>query len=172
MVYNSDADRPKWSHLIWALGGVLVGSWLARNQIEEKKKSRAELEDPEQAEEVYEQMGDLLDKWEPDSDCETEDDFTQDLADYLNANTDWEIEVYPETREGKPDILVGDLLSLELKRNPSKTELDRCIGQCAAYSRQWITWIVIIDAHANKIRRLQDLLADKGLDHIEVWHFS
>jgi hypothetical protein len=168
---DSDAKKPNWSHLVCAIGGVLVGSWWVRNQVEEAKKSRAEIDDPDQVEEVYWEIGNLLDQWEPPT-FETEDDFTQDLADYLKAETDWEIETFPETREGKPDILVGDLLALELKLNPSKSELDRCIGQCAAYSRQWITWMVIIDASASDIGRLRDLLVDKGLDHIEVWHFS
>gem|GEM_PF-5935331 len=28
----------------------------------------------------------------------------------------------------KPDVLIGDLLALELKLNPNKAELDRCVG--------------------------------------------
>jgi hypothetical protein len=170
------ANGPKekttnWSHLVWGIGGAMAGLWIARNQIEEEKKSRAELDDPEQAQEVYEEMVDLLDGWEPDENCESEDDYTKDLADYLEDNCDWEIQIYENTPEGKPDILIGDLLALELKINPSKNEINRCIGQCAGYSRLWITWMVIIDAGANKIGRLEDLLADKGLDHIEVWDF-
>lgn len=161
-----------WSHLAWAFGGLVAGSWLARNEIEESKKSRAELDCPEDAEEAYDEIGELLDDWEPDAECETEDDYTQDLADYLDANTDWEIEVYPNSPEGKPDILIGDLIALELKINPSKNETNRCIGQCAGYSRLWITWMVIIDAPSSKIGRLEELLIDKGLEQILVWSFS
>ncbi|MEK6406990.1 MAG: hypothetical protein AABN34_08515 [Acidobacteriota bacterium] len=172
MPHESDAKKPNWSHLAWAIGGALAGSWLARNELENAKKSRAELDNPAEAEEAYGEIGELLDQWRPDSDCETEDDFTQDLADYLQTNTDWEIELYPDTPEGKPDILIGDLIALELKVNPSKSERDRCIGQCAGYSRLWITWMVMIDASSNKIGRLEDLLEDKGLENILVWTFS
>lgn len=172
MAADSDPKRTHWSHLAWALGGAFVGSWWARSQADEAKKSRAEQDDPEGAENVYDEIRDLLDTWEPDPECRTEDDFTQDLAGYLEENSDWEIEVYPSTREGKPDILIGDLLALELKCNPFKGEFDRAIGQCAAYSRQWITWLVVIDASASEIGRVRDLLLDKGLDQIEVWQFS
>ena len=168
---NNNGNQ-NWSHLAWAVGGLIAGSWLARNEIEEAKKSRAELDCPEDAEEAYDEIGELLDDWEPDAECETEDDYTQDLADYLDANTDWEIEVYPNSPEGKPDILIGDLIALELKINPSRNETNRCIGQCAGYSRLWITWMVIIDAPSSKIGRLEELLIDKGLEQIQVWNFS
>lgn len=172
MTSDSNPKQTNWSHLAWAIGGAVVGSWWTRSQAEEAKKSRAEVDDPDQAEDVYHDICDLLDAWEPGTECETEDDFTQDLADYLKEWSDWEIEVYPSTYEGKPDIVIGDLLALELKRAPSKGECDRAIGQCAAYSRQWITWLVIIDASATEVGRVRDLLLDKGLEQIEVWHFS
>jgi hypothetical protein len=172
MPTKSTTQSPSWSHLLFAAGGIAFGSWLARGQMQESKKSRAEIDDPEGAEEIYSEIGDLLDAWEPKASCVTEDEFTRDLAEWLEENTEWEIELYPNTREGKPDILVGDLLALELKCFPSKGEMDRCIGQCAAYSRRWITWMVIVDASVSKVGRLEDLLADKGLEQIEVWQFS
>lgn len=165
-------ENQNWSHLAWAVGGLIAGSWLARNEIEESKKSRAELDYPEAAEEAYDEIGELLDDWEPDEDCETEKDFTEDLAAYLYENTNLEIEICPDTPEGKPDILIGDLIALELKINPSKNERNRYIGQCAGYSRLWITWMVIIDAPQSKIGRLEELLVDKGLEQILVWNFS
>lgn len=168
----SAAKGTNWSHLAWAIGGAVVGSWWARTQVADAKKRRAELDDPDGAEQAYNDIRDVLDAWEPDPECETEDDFTYDLAEYLEENCDWEIEVYASTREGKPDILVGDLLALELKYGPSKGEFDRAIGQCAAYSRQWITWLVVIDASASQIGRACDLLLDKGLEQIEIWDFS
>jgi len=94
------------------------------------------------------------------------------LVDYLDDNTDWEVEIYSNTPEGKPDILIGDLIVLELKVKPSKNEINRCIGQCAGYSRLWITWMVIIQAPSSKLGRLEELLVDKGLEQIQVWNFS
>jgi hypothetical protein len=55
----------------------------------------------------------------------------QDLAAYLVANTDWEVEICPDTPEGKPDILIGDLVALELKVNPQKTKETDVSEQCA-----------------------------------------
>ena len=45
-----DNGNQNWTHLVWAVGGLLAGSWWARNEIEESKKSRAEMESPEDAE--------------------------------------------------------------------------------------------------------------------------
>ncbi len=172
MSNKSQSPEPNWSHLVWAVGGVFVGAWWVKNQTEEVKKSRAERDDPDGVKEVCEEIAPLLDAWEPADNSRTEDDFVDDLADYLETNTDWEIEVAPGTPEGQPDVLIGDLLALELKVNPSKSELDRCVGQCAGYSRLWVTWIVLIDASASTVGRLEDLLTDKGLDRILVWDFS
>ena len=161
---NSD-----WSRLLWGFGGLAAGVFLVENRLAQAKKSKAEIEDPKQVKEVCCQIGELLEKWEPGEACETEDDFTDDLASYLEDNTEWEIEVYPTTHEGKPDILIGDLLALELKLGPSKGESDRLIGQCSGYSREWVTWAVIIDASESIIDRLVYLLEDKGLEQIAVW---
>lgn len=162
-----------WNHLVGAgLAGALIGAWWVNSRTEEAKRSRAEREDPEEVEEVCEEIGAVLDRWEPSDDCEDEDDFRDDLADYLEANTECEIEVTPGTSEGKPDILIDDLLALELKYDPSKAELDRCVGQCMSYSREWVTWIVLIDSPASKVGRLKRLLADKGLERILVWRFA
>jgi len=162
----------KWDHLLWAGGGILAGAWWVRNQDEESKKSRAERDDPMGVRDVCEIVGQVLDEWEPDEMCESEDDFTDDLAEWLSQNTDWVIEVRPNGREGEPDILVADLLALELKINPSKSERDRCVGQTAGYSREWVTWIVLIDAAASRVGSLEKLLSDKRLERILVWNFA
>lgn len=172
MVNESNQKKPDWAHLAWAVGGAIIGSWSAREHLAWSKKSRAERESPEDAEAAYTEIAGLLDDWEPDEECSTEDDFTWDLAEYLDANTDWEVEVFPNSPVGKPDVLIGDLIALELKIKPNKAERDRCVGQCAGYSRLWMTWMVIIDSPASKIGRLEELLKDKGLEHILVWSFS
>jgi hypothetical protein len=165
-------SEPDLSHFVCTVGGVLAGSWLVRTQIAESKKSRAELDDPDLAQEAYDDVDELLDDWDPDPECENEDDYTRDLCDFLRENSDWKVKLYSHTSEGKPDIVVGDLLALELKLDPTKCELDRGIGQCAAYSREWITCMVVIGAKERQIERLTDLLTDKGLEQIEVWDFS
>jgi hypothetical protein len=106
---------------------------------------------------VCEEVGKALDKWEPD-DCDTEEDFVCDLAEYLSQETGFEVEEYPATREGRPDILVEGVLALELKVRPTKGERDRCVGQCAGYSRSWVTWIVLIDARPSEYEDLEGLL--------------
>ena len=172
MSTGNESNNSGWSHLVALFSGLVFATWAARTELEESKKSRAELDSPEDAEAAFTELSELLDDWEPDVECETEDDYTQDLAQYLDENTDWDVEVYPNTPEGNPDILIGDLIALELKIRPSKNERNRCIGQCAHYSRLWITWMVIIDSPASKIGRLREVLEDKGLEHILVFDFS
>jgi hypothetical protein len=145
---------------------------VGEHRTEEAKLSRAKWEDREEVEGVCEEVSETLDRWEPSDDCENEDDFQDDLADYLDANTECEIEVTPGTSEGKPDILIDDLLALELKFDPSKAEMDRGVGQCMSYSREWVTWIVLIDSPASKARRIERLLAAKGLERILMWRFT
>lgn len=170
---STGGERPGWIHLASAgLLGGLVGAWWVRNKTEEAKRGRAERENPEGVEEVCNEIGEILDAWEPSDDCEDEDDFRDDLAEYLEAHTECEVEVTPGTLEGKPDILIDDLLALELKHDPSKAELDRCVGQCMSYSREWVTWIILIDSPPSKVGRLEQLLADKGLERILVWRFA
>jgi hypothetical protein len=170
---EDDTKKQKPDHLIWAAaGGALVGAWYVKNRVEESKKSRAERDDPDGVQEVCEEISRLLDDWQPNDDCESEDDFTHDMGEYLIEESGWEIEVMPNISGIRPDILIGNLLALELKLYPSKTELDRCVGQCAGYSRQWVTWIVLIDTPASRIGWLEDLLSDKGLERILVWDFS
>ncbi len=61
MPTDSHSKGTSWPHLAWAIGGAVIGSWWARSQAEEAKESRAELDDPEGAEEVYNGIRDLLD---------------------------------------------------------------------------------------------------------------
>jgi hypothetical protein len=148
----------------------MAGAWWVKNQNAEAQKSRAERDDPDLVEDICQEAGEALDEWEPD-DYEAEEDFVSDLAEYLNQKTGFEVEEYPATREGRPDILVEGVLALELKFRPSKGERDRCVGQCAGYSRLWVTWIVLIDARQSEYGDLERLLADKGLERIQIWDF-
>jgi hypothetical protein len=170
MTQNSRSNESDFRHLMWAAGGALAGAWWVRNQNEEAQKSRAERDNPELVEDVCTEVGEVLDEWEPDE-FETEEDFVSDLAKYLNQETGLEVEEYPATREGRPDIVVEGVLALELKFKPSKGERDRSVGQCAAYSRSWVTWIVLIDSPLSAYEDLQRLLDDKGLERILIWDF-
>ena len=152
--------------------GAIAGSWWKSVQIEESKKSRAEREDPDFVDEVCSKVNDLFDDLEILEDMEDEDDFRDLLANCLNEETDFEIQVAPSTQFGKPDILIDGTLALEVKYNPSKTEMDRCIGQCANYSREWVTWIVLYDTPNSQINYLSDVLIDKGLSNIPIISFK
>jgi len=169
MQNNPTQIKPE--HLFCAAGGLLVGAWWVKNRIDDSRKSRAEHDDPEAVTKVCEEIGEILDRWEPE-DYESEDDFVFDLGEYLDNESSCEIEVMPGIAGTRPDVLVDDVLALEVKVNPNKAELDRCVGQCAGYSRRWVTWIVLIDTPPSKIGWLENLLADKNLDHILVWSFS
>lgn len=166
---NSDPNDSGWSHLVFLLGGLIFADWAARKELEDSKKSRAEVDFPEDAAEAFVEITELLDSWEVGPDCVTEDEYTQALYEYLDENTDLEVELYPNTGEGTPDILIGDLIALELKVRPNKNERNRGIGQCAHYSRQWITFMIVIDSPASKVGSLVKLLDDKGLEHILVF---
>lgn len=164
-------SKIKLDHLLWAAGGLFTGAWWVKNQHDEAKKSRAERDDPDGVEEVCTEIAPILDDWEPDH-FEAEDKYVNDLFEYLAEETDFGIEMFPNTREGKPDILIDDLLAIEVKVNLTKVERDRLIGQTAAYSREWVTWIVLIDTPESRIGSLEKLLADKSLQHILVFAFS
>src|SRR6266853_3979003 len=148
-------------HVLWGAGGLLAGAWWVKNQADEAKKSQAEKDDPNGVAQLCEEVVPVLDDWEPDDrDCEK--DYVEDLYQYLcneyikdpDSFAD-EIELRPDTREGVPDILVDDRLAIEVKINPNKAERDRLVGQCAGYSREWVTWIVLIDTPARRVRALE-----------------
>lgn len=144
----------------------------------EARKSQAEKDDPDGVATVCEEVAPILDDWEPEHyDCEDEyaDDLYQYLCDeYLDDADSFadDIELRPGTDVGVPDILIDDRLVLEVKRQLNKAERDRLVGQCAGYSREWVTWIVLIDTPAHRVRELDELLAAKGLEHILVFAFS
>ena len=169
---SNGPKKSDYSHLFVAIGGIAAGYLYSRSELAESKKSRAEKDHPDLVEEVCEEVAELIDEWEPDEDCESENEFTEDLASYIKENSELTIEVFPGTPEGKPDILIDNVLALELKVGLGKSERDRLIGQCAGYSRKWVTWTVIIDASPSQLGSLSELLEDKGLEHILVWEFN
>jgi hypothetical protein len=138
-------------------------------EADDAKKSRSERECPDETETICEEIWELLAEWEPEYEYDTEDEYTQELGEYLDANSQWEVEIMPNVAGMKPDILIGDALAIELKLSPNKAEMDRCIGQCANYSREWVTWMFLINTSASKMGWLEKLLCDKGLEHIAVW---
>jgi hypothetical protein len=168
---DNNSSGPNRSHLVWAVGGALAAALWANHKASESKKSRAERDYPDDVAEVCRDIYELLENLELSGDSTDENEYVRLVADYLDNNSEWEIQLWPRTSEGTPDILIGDLLALEFKFNPNKAERDRCVGQCAGYSRLWATWIILIDAPESSVDRLEELLVDKGLDHIAVWNF-
>lgn len=172
-------EDEKLKRLACAVGGGALGALILKSHYDATRKSRAEKDDPEGVEWICNIIGDLLEDWTPRG-YDTEDEYAEDLFRYLDRavaeevdedDPDVEIELWPDTNEGKPDLLIDDRLALELKVNPIKTERDRCIGQCSAYSREWVTWIILIDTPSHVVRELEELLAAKNLNYIEVVQF-
>jgi hypothetical protein len=140
---------------------------------DDKRKSRAEKEDPDGCKELCNKVGEILDRWEPPG-FDYEDEYTKDLYDFLDEELDDEIEIELRTKttRGLPDILIDDRLVLELKVEPKKTERDRLIGQCCDYSVEWVTWAIVIDMPEDKVRKLRELLQQKDLHYIDVIEFN
>jgi hypothetical protein len=151
---------------------AIAGAWWKSQQIDEQKKSRIEKDDPEFVDEVRSKVSDLLNELEIIGDVDSEDEFRDIIADYLEEHSEYQIEVAPHTAFGKPDILIEGTLALEAKYSPDKTEMDRSIGQCANYSREWVTWIVLFDTPQSKGQYLRNVLDDKGLDNIPIVFFD
>lgn len=162
-----------------ALGGI-AGAAIIQGHHDEKRKSQAERDDPSGVEWICNLVWDLLDDWEP-TDYEREDDYTDDLVQFLRHELRGErgddgrrISVIKRTRTfcGIPDILVDDRLVLELKVDPRETEKDRLVGQCCKYSQEWVTWAIVIDMPEERLDKLVALLEAKSLNYIEVISFD
>lgn len=163
------AGEERW--IIAGIAGALLGSWWQNDQFRRAAMSRAENDDPDALEEAREEISELIEDFEIDGEVESEEEFHELLAEYLNEYSDFEVEVTPDTPHGKPDILIGGLLALEIKYQPKKTELDRLIGQCARYSREWDTWIILVDSPKSKVKDFEELLEDKGLGYIPILRY-
>jgi hypothetical protein len=112
-----------------ALGGI-AGAAVIQSHHHQKRKSQAEKDDPEGVEWICDLVWDLLDDWEPPA-CEREDDYTDDLVQFLRDRLSDErsddgrrIGVIKRTKtfRGIPDILIDDRLVLELKVDPREAK--------------------------------------------------
>lgn len=173
-------DQEDLKKLGCALAGGLVGAALLQHHHDEAKKSQAEKDDPEGVEWLCNLIAALLDDWEPRH-YDREDKYTEALYRHLNrelpealeeGDPDVTIEMRTSTLYGIPDILINDSLVLELKVNPEKGERDRLIGQCCGYSREWVTWAIVIDMPQHRVREIEELLEAKSLHYIEVIPFD
>jgi hypothetical protein len=169
-------------HLVIALGlSALGGASIVQSHHEEAKKSNAEKEDPDGCAWLCDLIGGLLDDWEPEG-CDSEDEYTDDLVEYLRASLEGvegpgdgrRIKVAKRTKTefGLPDVRIDDRLVLELKLGPHEGEKDRLIGQCCKYSVEWVTWAIVIDMDEDKQEQLVELLDKKSLNYIEVIPFD
>lgn len=149
--------------------GVLAGAWWSKNQADRAKQSRSEAEAPELVEEVCTEVIDLLDDVVLREHLAHEDEYREDLAALMREELpEFEIEAPARVGGMEPDILIDGVLALELKRNPNKSERDRCVGQCLGYARRWVTWVVLFETPESRAQDLEYLLADHGLEHILV----
>jgi hypothetical protein len=173
-------DREDLNKLGCVFAGGLVGAALLEHHHDEKRKSRSEKDDPEGVEWLCNLIGDLLEDWEPRN-YSTEGEYTEALCQYLDRelpdaldedDPDVTVEIRTSTLYGIPDILINDSLVLELKVNPEKGERDRLIGQCCGYSREWVTWAIVIGMPQHRVRELEELLEAKSLHYIEVIPFD
>jgi hypothetical protein len=173
-----ESNQEGLKQLACVLGGGALGALLLQNHYDEARKSRAEKDDPDSVAWLCELIGEILEDWEPRA-YATEDEYTESLYRYLNRSLDKieleedvDAELRPDTEHGVPDILINDQLVLELKVNPNKAERDRLIGQCSGYSREWVTWVVVIDLPNHEVGELERLLAAKNLHYIEIIPFD
>lgn len=163
-----------WIKKLWPwLGGAAFGALLLERHYDEKRKTRAEKEDADGCRELCAMVSEILDRWEPPG-FEYEDEYTEDLFDFLDEelDDDTSVEMRRKTTRGLPDILIDDRLVLELKVEPKKTERDRLIGQCCDYSVEWVTWAIVIDMPEENVEALRDLLDKKSLHYIDVIPFN
>ncbi len=169
-------------HLVIAIGlSALGGAAIVQSHHEEAAKSQAERDDADGCAWLCDLIWDLLDDWEPE-DCDSEDEYTDDLVDFLRVNLEdveapnggRRIKVAKRVRTefGIPDVRIDDRLVLELKAGPHEGEKDRLIGQCCKYSVEWVTWAVVIDMDEDKREELVELLERKSLHYIEVIPFD
>jgi hypothetical protein len=188
-------DDENLKRLAFALSGVALGALLLKNHYDEDRKSRAEKDDPDGVEWLCGLVGELLTGWSPRG-YDTEDEYTDSLFRYLDRRLPESLEEEDDTdsdqgdddeddederielacREstpyGTPDILIDNRLALELKVNPNKAERDRLVGQCSGYSREWVTWAVVIDLPEDQVDELRELLKAKRLHYIDVIPFN
>ena len=169
-------------NLVIALGlGAAAGAAIIQSHHDEAAKSQAEKDDEAGCEWLCDLIWDFLDDWESEP-CESEDDYTDDLVDYLRdevldvraPDDDRRIKVEKRVRTefGVPDVIIDDRLVLELKLGPHEGEKDRLIGQCCKYSVEWVTWAVVLGMNRKKARKLVKLLQQKSLHYIEVIEFD
>ena len=172
------SSEEQFKQLACILGGGALGAFLLKNHYDEARKSQVEKDDPAGVRWLCDLIGGVLEDWQPRG-YDTEDQYAKALYRYLNRELDEidledpvDVELCPDTERGIPDILINDQLVLELKVNPNKAERDRLVGQCAGYSREWVTWAIVIDLPLHEVGELERLLAAKGLHYIEVISFS
>lgn len=73
-------------HLVIAIGlSALGGAAIVQSHHEEAAKSQAERDDADGCAWLCDLIWDLLDDWEPE-DCDSEDEYTDDLVDFLRVN--------------------------------------------------------------------------------------
>jgi len=156
----------------WFFGGagmvLTLSAWLRS----ERRKSRAEKDDPIGTIALAEEVHGLLDDVVLSPDGESEATYHVALGSFLEGELDAPVEWEPSTLAGRPDLLIGDRVALELKFNPSKAEIDRCIGQVHGFAEEWMTILVLFGTPVSRVRRVRESLDRAGLQHVPIVDFD
>lgn len=160
------------NNLLWETRGLLKGAWWVKNQPDEVRKSRAEVDEPEIVQNVCEMIGPVLDKWNPDV-SDSERVYVERLFDYLCEETEnCGIEIFRERQEETPNILIDNALAINLRYALSTKACARLVKLASTHSREWVTWIVLLDTPDDCATALERMLANTNLDHILIFSFS
>ncbi len=82
-----------------------------------------------------------ISEWTPDETYKSEEGYRTDLKSFLRARG---FITRRETGDSRVDILVNDVIPIEIKKNPNKTEYTRAKGQMDNYCKEYGAGIVVI----------------------------
>lgn len=156
----------------WFFGGAGLALTLSAWLRTERRKSRAERHDPNGTVALAMEVNELLEEVILTVDEESEAAFHQALGTFLEEEMASEVEWEPLTPQGRPDLLIDDRVALELKYDPHKAEIDRCVGQLHGFAEEWLTILIVFATPPSRARYLRDSLDRAGLGHVPLVEFK
>lgn len=156
----------------WFFGGAGIALTLSAWLHTERRRSRAEREDPHGTIALATEVNELLEEVILKVDEKSEAAFHEALGRFLEEELASDVEWEPLTPQGRPDLLIDDRVALELKYDPKKTEIDRCVGQLHGFAEEWLTFLVVFATPPSRARYLRDRLDRAGLEHVPLVEFK